>query len=86
MRRARVPDASFRESFVDAPPLKFLSECLVTQQADADHYSLIAKVPGTIGARTSAYYGQVGKHNSRYLAVPGRANRGAELWVYETRD
>jgi DNA-binding beta-propeller fold protein YncE len=58
----------------------------VYQQADADHYSLIAKVPGTIGARTSAYYGQVGKHNSLYLAVPGRANRGAELWVYETRD
>jgi DNA-binding beta-propeller fold protein YncE len=58
----------------------------VYQQDDADHYSLLAKVPSTIGARTSAYYGQVGKHNSLYLAVPGRSNRGAELWVYETRD
>ena len=58
----------------------------VYQQADADHYSLLAKVPGTIGARTSAYFGQVGKHNSLYLAVPGRSNRGAELWIYETRD
>ncbi len=58
----------------------------VYQQADADHYSLLAKVPSTIGARTSAYFGQVGKHNSLYLAVPGRSNRGAELWVYETRD
>ncbi len=58
----------------------------VYQQNDADHYSLPAKVPSTIGARTSAYYGQVGKHNSLYLAVPGRSNRGAELWVYETRD
>lgn len=58
----------------------------VYQQAGADHYSLIAKVPSTIGARTSAYFGQVGKHNSLYLAVPGRSNRGAELWVYETRD
>jgi hypothetical protein len=58
----------------------------VYQQGDADHYSLLAKVPSSIGARTSAYYGQVGKHNSLYLAVPGRSNREAELWVYETRD
>lgn len=58
----------------------------VYQQLDPDHYSLIAKVPSTIGARTSAYYGQVGKHNSLFLTVPNRANRGAELWVYETRD
>lgn len=58
----------------------------VYQQADADHYSLMAKVPSTIGARTSAYFGQVGKHNSLYLAVPNRSNKGAELWVYETRD
>ena len=58
----------------------------VYQQVDADHYSLLAKVPGAIGGRTSAYFGQVGKHNSLYLAVPGRSNRGAELWVYETRD
>jgi DNA-binding beta-propeller fold protein YncE len=58
----------------------------VYQQSDAEHYSLLAKVPSTIGARTSAYFGQVGKHNSMYLAVPDRANRGAELWIYETRD
>ena len=58
----------------------------VYQQVDADHYSLLAKISSAIGARTSAYFGQVGKHNSLYLAVPGRSNRGAELWVYETRD
>jgi len=58
----------------------------VYQQIDADRYERIAKIPSAIGARTSAYYGQVGKHNSLYLAVPGRSNRGAELWVYETRD
>lgn len=34
----------------------------------------------------SAYFGQVGKHNSLYLAVPGLSGRGTELWVYETRD
>jgi DNA-binding beta-propeller fold protein YncE len=58
----------------------------VYQEIDADHYQRIAKIPSAIGARTSAYYGQVGKHNSLYVAVPARANRGAELWVYETRD
>jgi DNA-binding beta-propeller fold protein YncE len=58
----------------------------VYQQIDADRYERIAKIPTAIGARTSAYTGQVGKHNSFYLAVPARADRGAELWVYETRD
>ena len=58
----------------------------VYQQIDADRYQRIAKIPTAIGARTSAYTGQVGKHNSFYLAVPARADRGAELWVYETRD
>lgn len=58
----------------------------VYQQIDPDRYERIAKIPTAIGARTSAYTGQVGKHNSFYLAVPARANRGAELWVYETRD
>ena len=56
----------------------------VYQQIDPDRYQRIAKIPTAIGARTSAYTGQVGKHNSFYLAVPARANRGAELWVYET--
>jgi WD40 repeat protein len=58
----------------------------VYQQIDPDRYQRIAKIPTAIGARTSAYYGQVGKHNSFYLAVPARANRGAEMWVFETRD
>ena len=58
----------------------------VYQQIDPDRYQRIAKIPTTIGARTSVYTGQVGKHNSFYLAVPARADRGAELWVYETRD
>lgn len=58
----------------------------VYQQIDADHYARIAKIPSAIGARTSAYFGQVGKHNSLYVAVPGRSGRGAELWVFETRE
>jgi DNA-binding beta-propeller fold protein YncE len=58
----------------------------VYQQIDADRYERIAKIPSAIAARTSVYTGQVGKHNSLYLAVPGRANKGAEVWIYETRD
>lgn len=58
----------------------------VYQQIGADQYERIAKIPSAIGARTGAYSGQVGKHNSLYVAVPGRSNRGAELWIYETRD
>ena len=56
------------------------------KQMDADHYEREAKIPTAIGARTSSYSGQVGKHNSLYLAVPARVFKGAELWVYETRD
>ena len=58
----------------------------VYRQIDTDRYERIAKIPSAIGARTSVYTGQVGKHNSLYLAVPGRSNKGAELWIYETRD
>ncbi len=58
----------------------------VYQQIDPNRYERIAKIPTAIGARTSTYYGLMAKHNSLYLAVPGRANRGAELWFYETRD
>src|SRR5882724_11717133 len=56
------------------------------QQIDADRYERTSKIPTAIGARTSAYAGQVGKHNSLYLAVPARVDKGAELWIYETRD
>src|SRR5205807_6457241 len=56
------------------------------RQIDADHYERQAKIPTAIGARTSSYSGQVGKHNSLYLAVPARVFKCAELWVYETRD
>lgn len=58
----------------------------VYQQVTPDLYDRIAKIPSAIGARTSAYFGQVGKHNDLYLAVPPRADRPAEMWVFETRD
>src|SRR6266852_7241605 len=58
----------------------------VYQQIEANRYERIAKIPSASGAGTSVYTGQVGKHNSLSLAVPGRSNKGAELWIYETRD
>ena len=58
----------------------------VFQQVTPDIYDRVARIPTPIGARTSAYFGQVGKHNSLYVAVPPRANRGAEMWLFETRD
>lgn len=58
----------------------------VYQQVTPDLYDRVAKIPTAIGARTSAYFGQVGKHNSLYVAVPPGASRAAQMWLYETRD
>jgi DNA-binding beta-propeller fold protein YncE len=55
----------------------------VFQQTDPDHYESMAKIPTTTGARTGVWYE---KRDRLYLAVPGRANQGAELWVYEAQD
>ena len=54
----------------------------VFQQTDADHYSLLAKVPSALGARTAGYFGKGKKGFDRFiLAVPARADHGAELWI-----
>ncbi|HWY70279.1 MAG TPA: hypothetical protein VNX88_16540 [Terriglobales bacterium] len=55
----------------------------VFEQKDADHYDQMAKIASAIGARTGVWYG---KRDRLYLAVPGRANQGAEVWVYEAQD
>jgi len=55
----------------------------VFQQTDPDHYQPIGRIPSAIGARTGYWYE---KRDRLYLAVPGRANQGAELWVYEAQD
>ncbi len=53
------------------------------QQKDADHYQPLAKVPSTLGARTAGYFGKGRKGFDRFfLAVPARAEHGAELWIY----
>jgi len=59
----------------------------VFQQEDADHYRLLAKVPTAIGARTAGYFGKGRKgFDHFYLAVPARADHGAELWIYTVQD
>jgi hypothetical protein len=60
----------------------------VFQQKDADHYQLLAKVPSSLGARTAGYSGKVGKKgfDRLYVAVPARANHGAEVRIYTVQD
>jgi YVTN family beta-propeller protein len=59
----------------------------VFQQKDADHYELLARVPSTLGARTAGYFGKGRKGFDRFfLAVPARADHGAEMWIYTVQD
>jgi DNA-binding beta-propeller fold protein YncE len=59
----------------------------VFQQDDAHHYKLLAKIQTAIGARTAAYFGKGKKGFDRlYLAVPARADHGAEVWIYTVQD
>ena len=55
----------------------------VFEQKDPDHYEEMARIASAIGARTGVWYG---KRDRLYLAVPGRANQGAAVWVYEAQD
>jgi hypothetical protein len=59
----------------------------VFQQDDADHYKPLAKVHSALGARTAGYFGKGRKGFDRfYLAVPARADHGAEVWIYTVQD
>ena len=59
----------------------------VFQQDDPDHYKLLTKVQTAIGARTAGYFGKGRKGFDRfYLAVPARADHGAEVWIYTVQD
>lgn len=57
----------------------------VIQQKDSDHYESLADIPSAIGARTG-YYLPTHDTDRLYVAVPARADHGAELWVYEVQD
>ncbi len=59
----------------------------VFQQDDRDHYRQLAKVKTAVGARTAGYFGRGKKGFDRfYLAVPARADHGAEVWIYTVQD
>lgn len=60
----------------------------VFQQKDTDNYQLLAKIPSSLGARTAGYSGKVGKKgfDRLYVAVPARANHGAEVRIYTVQD
>jgi DNA-binding beta-propeller fold protein YncE len=60
----------------------------VFQQKDADYYKSLSKVASSVGARTSGYFGKLGKKgfDRLYVAVPARANHGAEIRIYTVQD
>ena len=59
----------------------------VFQEKDADHYELLAQVPSAIGARTAGYFGKGRKgFEVFYIAVPARAEVGAEVLIYSVQD
>ena len=60
----------------------------VFQQKDADHYDSLAKIPSSLGARTSGYFGKLGTKgfDRLYVAIPARDNQGAEIRIYTVQD
>jgi DNA-binding beta-propeller fold protein YncE len=54
----------------------------VFEQKDADHYVLLAKVPGSFRAKTALLVPELNRY---YLAVPHHENKDAEVRVYEVR-
>jgi len=52
----------------------------VFEQKDADHYVLLAKVPGAFRAKTGILVPELNRY---YLAVPHHENKEAEVRVYE---
>jgi DNA-binding beta-propeller fold protein YncE len=52
----------------------------VFEQKDADHYALLAKVPGSFRAKTGILVPELNRY---YLAVPHHAEKDAEVRVYE---
>lgn len=54
---------------------------IVYAQSDPDHYPLLATIPTAAGARTGLYSAE---RRRLYVAVPHRANRNAEIRVFDT--
>jgi len=59
----------------------------VFQEKKDDEYELLSKIPAALGARTAGYFGKGKKSFDRFfLAVPARADHGAEIWIYTVQD
>lgn len=54
----------------------------VIRQQDADHYSVLQRLPTAAGARTSLF---LPERHRLYLAVPHRGSQQAEIRVYATQ-
>jgi YVTN family beta-propeller protein len=52
----------------------------VFEQKDADHYALLARVPGSFRAKTGILVPELNRY---YLGVPHHENKDAEVRVYE---
>ena len=52
----------------------------VFEQKDADHYALLAKIPGAFRAKTGILVPELNRY---YLAVPHHAGKEAEVRVYD---
>jgi DNA-binding beta-propeller fold protein YncE len=60
----------------------------VFEQKDVDHYQLLTRIPSALGARTSGYFGRMGTKgfDRFFLAIPARADHGAEVWIYAVQE
>jgi len=54
----------------------------VFEQKDADHYTLLAKIPGSFRAKTAILVPELNRY---YLAVPHHEKKDAEVRVYEVQ-
>jgi DNA-binding beta-propeller fold protein YncE len=54
----------------------------VFEQKDADHYTLLARIPGSFRAKTAILVPELNRY---YLAVPHHEQKDAEVRVYEVR-
>jgi len=52
----------------------------VFEQKDADHYALLARIPGSFRAKTAILVPELNRY---YLAVPHHENKDAEVRIYE---
>ena len=59
----------------------------VFQRINPGHYEKLARIPSAVGGRTGGYFGKGRKgFEVLYVAVPARADHGAEVLIYTVQD